>query len=67
MKANEFASKICEAIDLLPGSDGEPGYYATTDIILVSDEMATINITTLSDDIKVVEENYLVIVIKKPR
>jgi hypothetical protein len=67
MKANEFASKICDGLNKLPDSDGEPGYFSTAVITPLTNETATIDVTVLADDIQEVEEDYLVIVIKKPR
>jgi hypothetical protein len=66
MKANEFASKICDALNLLPDADGEPGYFASATITPLTDETATIDVTVLIDDIQEAEEDYLVIIVKKP-
>lgn len=65
MKANEFASKVCDGLNKLPDSDGEPGYFATAVITPLTDKTATIDITVLIDDIQEVEEEFQIIIVKK--
>lgn len=65
MKANEFASKVCDGLDKIPDSDGEPGYFAASVITPLTDKTATIDVTVLIDDTQEVEEEFQIIVIKK--